>query len=426
MLQHLRSSFRAVGLATALACAALLSACSETDPLAPGLGLAEADTVYRTLARDTVESSVGFAANRSGTMHARVCGPMTTNFDAAVITRARTETVITGTDTARVRVADTLATGTSTSNCETLSFPVVSGQFYRIAVRSIGSQGRYFACYAYDAAACADIVPDPAPQPPPPALTGYYASANGLTGPQLLAALHNIIRTGYHGYEYDSARGHLYENVEDPDDNNLIEDLYVGRIATVNQRFNPNTTTDAGDVNFNAEHTWPQSCGARLDRTSGVRSTGPAGDLHIIFAADELENTRRSNYPFGNVVTVATTSSPADSAGKTSRRGTNAQGLVVYEPRDEKKGDVARAIFYFHARYVPEIPAQISLENFNVEEATLLQWSAQDPPDAFEIARNNEVFAVQGNRNPFIDHPTLLSYIDFPNTAAGSHATCDF
>lgn len=424
MFQHLRSSVRAVGVATALACTALLAACSESDPLAPGLGLVEADTVVRTLQADTVESSVGFAANRDGTIHARVCGPETTNFDAYLITRVRTETVITGTDTARVRMADTVARGNSSSNCEILSAPVTSGTFYRIAVRTVSGSGKYFACWAYDAAVCADLVPEPAPITG----TGYYAGVNGQTGAALLAVLHNIVKTGYNGYEYDSARGHLYENVEDPDDNNLIEDLYVGRISTVNQRFNPNTTTDAGDANLNAEHTWPQSCGARLDRvTTNSRSTGPAGDLHIIFAADELENTRRSNYPFGNVVTVSTTSSPADSAGKTSRRGTNAQGVTVYEPRDEKKGDVARAIFYFYVRYVPEIPASLSLENFNIEEPVLLQWAAQDPPDAFERARNEEVFLVQGNRNPFIDHPEYLTAIgDFSNTVANTRATCTF
>ena len=420
MFMKLGSSRRATGLAIALAVMAAVSACSEADPVAPGLGLAEADTVFRTLGPDTVESNVGFAANRDGTMHLRVCGPMTTDFDASVIARVRTE--------GGSRVADTLATASTDSNCETLSFAAQSGTFYRVVVRSVEGEGRYFACYAFDATFCEGIEPDPAPEPETPTLTGYYASANGLSGAALLAELHDIIRTGYNGFEYDTARGYLYQDVEDPDDDNLIEEIYAGRVATVTQRFNPNTTTDAGDANFQAEHLWPQSCGARLDRTNAAnqnRSTGPRGDLHVIVASDGPANNSRSNHPFGNVTSTTSQFGP-DSAGDFSRLGSNGT-RTVFEPRDEKKGDIARALLYFYVRYVPEIPTSLSLANFNVEEATLVEWSTQDPPDAFERARNQEVFLVQGNRNPFVDHPHLVGLIgDFPNTVTGTSATCNF
>jgi hypothetical protein len=45
--------------------------------------------------------------------------------------------------------------------------------------------------------------------------------------------------------------------------------------------------------------------------------------------------------------------------------------------------------------------------------ATLLTWHATDAPDAYEIARNDFIQSKQLNRNPFIDHPEWVSYINF-------------
>ena len=43
--------------------------------------------------------------------------------------------------------------------------------------------------------------------------------------------------------------------------------------------------------------------------------------------------------------------------------------------------------------------------------ATLLEWHRNDPPDDFEMNRNNVVYTWQFNRNPFIDHPDLVEYL---------------
>ena len=40
-----------------------------------------------------------------------------------------------------------------------------------------------------------------------------------------------------------------------------------------------------------------------------------------------------------------------------------------------------------------------------------LEWNKQDPPDANEIRRNNLIEEYQGNRNPFIDNPSLADKI---------------
>ena len=42
---------------------------------------------------------------------------------------------------------------------------------------------------------------------------------------------------------------------------------------------------------------------------------------------------------------------------------------------------------------------------------TLIEWNYLDPVDAFELERNNEIFELQGNRNPFIDNPEWVDLI---------------
>jgi endonuclease I len=196
----------------------------------------------------------------------------------------------------------------------------------------------------------------------------------------------------------------MYGFVDDPDNDNVIVELYVG-----DDREGVSDRATALLADLNAEHTWPQSLGAETD---------PAmSDLNIIFPADETANNRRSNEPFGMVVADTTYVTPlVTTPEEQSVLGDDAQGRLVFEPRDSKKGDIARAILYFYVRYNYQRTANFALTNFNIEEATLLEWARQDPPDEYERARNNLVYRAQGNRNPFIDRPDFLDAIaDFPN-----------
>jgi hypothetical protein len=144
---------------------------------------------------------------------------------------------------------------------------------------------------------------------------------------------------------------------------------------------------------LNTEHTWPQSKFSR-NFPKGLQK----GDLHILYPVQSNVNSIRSNDPFGNVGTPTQTPCPE------AKRGYSGQsGHAIFEPADEHKGNVARAMFYFSVRYKMPIDAE--------QEAVLRQWDRLDPVDAFERARNERIFEIQGNRNPFIDDAELSSLI---------------
>jgi hypothetical protein len=104
-------------------------------------------------------------------------------------------------------------------------------------------------------------------------------------------------------------------------------------------------------------------------------------------------------------------------------------GFTVFEPRDGAKGDIARALFYMDIRYEGtngELNLQLIDTNPGFGElgrlTELIQWHTNDPPDAFEIRRNNRLQAAQNNRNPFIDYPQFVDCI-YLGTCTGDFAT---
>ncbi len=124
-----------------------------------------------------------------------------------------------------------------------------------------------------------------------------------------------------------------------------------------------------GAASLNCEHVVPQSF---FGKKEPMRS-----DLHHLFACNIGDNSRRGATPYGKFVPPG------------------------------GKGEVARATLYFMMRY-PEVKTpynERSIEMFK-------QWSADDPPDDREMRRNREVQKIQGNRNPFIDHPEWVQDLD--------------
>lgn len=215
----------------------------------------------------------------------------------------------------------------------------------------------------------------------------YYGAAEGQKGQALLGALGEIV-TKHKDLGYDAARDAMFGTVDDLDGDNVIECDYTGRsLSNVSDK----NTAYRGGKGFNAEHTWPQSKGA----------VGPAkSDLHHLFPTDCQANSRRGSYPFGEVESVTW------SEGGSSL-GLDAQGRRAFEPREDQKGNTARALLYFYMVY----GRKADLDNFRVEEATLKRWHQQDPVTAEDRARNDAVYRVQGNRNPFVDRPEFVEAV---------------
>ena len=187
--------------------------------------------------------------------------------------------------------------------------------------------------------------------------------------------------------DYATARNHMYgvnDGIGFEIMEGVIEGVYTGQTAIPD-----GTRTPGGD--FNTEHSWPQSEGADVFPMRG--------DLHHIFPSNQTANSQRASLEFGETV-CASTSCPWDNGG--SERGTDGS-FQVFQVRATRKGDIARAHFYFSVRYGMPIGP--------VEEATLRLWHDMDPPDARETARNAVIKELQGNRNPFVDQPDLVGRI---------------
>ena len=177
--------------------------------------------------------------------------------------------------------------------------------------------------------------------------------------------------------DYYDARLVMFQDLDN--DNGVVECVYTG------VQFQTNTIPS--NLEMNAEHTWPQSHGA----VNGAARS----DLHHLYPVDSAINSLRANHPYCNVEDLM-----RQDGG--SRYG-ETNGVRCFEPRDEHKGNVARAMFYFASVYQQEID--------RAQERTLRAWHELDPVDDAERDRNERVQVIQGSRNPFIDEPTLVGRV---------------
>lgn len=138
---------------------------------------------------------------------------------------------------------------------------------------------------------------------------------------------------------------------------------------------------------MNCEHSWPQSKGA-----VGIAKS----DLHHLFPVMSRMNSRRGNYPFCEVSNVSY-------EGYGSLLGRSKNGTRCFEPRDDHKGDLARAMFYFSIRYGKKIDSE--------QEFYFRKWILEDKVSEKEIFRNDQIESYQNNRNPFIDFEYLVELI---------------
>ena len=179
---------------------------------------------------------------------------------------------------------------------------------------------------------------------------------------------------------------------------------------------------------YNKEHVFPTSW------FGGTSNYPMASDMHYVWPADTKVNIEKSNYPLGYVQTSSFTSNNGTKIG-TSNSSLNYgySNSKVFEPIDSFKGDFARAYLYVVTRYQDSIvfwPGRSSSSNvlsgnkYPGLNSWILQlcvkWSKLDPPSAFEKQRNDGVYSLQTNRNPYIDHPNWVEKVFGVNGNSGA------
>ena len=256
---------------------------------------------------------------------------------------------------------------------------------------------------------------------------GYYDAVDTSTPEALRLSLHEII-DDHTVFPYTSSSTDTWDILEGADENpsNPAHILDVYKNASY-QKFG------GGVGPYNREHVWPNSYGFP------DKGDPPYTDCHHLFLCDVGYNGDRGNraFAFCESGCVEKTTLSNDGAGggsgaypgNSNWRSGDDGGSGSWETWIDRRGDIARAMFYMDVRYEGDVAGEpdlvltdnrslISSADGGVAymglKSVLLQWHRQDPVDEKERDRNDAVFAYQGNRNPFIDHPEWLDDLETP------------
>ncbi|MBK6538593.1 MAG: endonuclease [Ignavibacteria bacterium] len=238
---------------------------------------------------------------------------------------------------------------------------------------------------------------------------GTYYNSISTSSPSFVTDLEGRIRSPYTRISYDSfdeTNIANYASVNNGNGTRSVICVYTGYEYIYSGVFSWGT--------MSREHTFAHSWMPTFPSTS----VDQYSDQYQLFPTHQNNaNGRRSNHPFGIVTNVTY-------QFLNGKVGTNNLGQIVYEPRDEQKGDAARALLYMCIRYDgisgynwdfnwlngTKLP---SLGEAAQDLNLLLDWCRQDPPDKWEIERTDYIQSIQQNRNPFTDHPEYMNYINF-------------
>jgi endonuclease I/methionine-rich copper-binding protein CopC len=237
----------------------------------------------------------------------------------------------------------------------------------------------------------------------------YYLNATGKTGGELKTALHYIIHDHTelpYTIKDSDDEYNVWEALkitdEDPDNSDNVLLIYTGRSELKSHQDDGSDDDDS----WNREHIW-----AKIHGDFGT-DRGAGTDIHHLRPCDKSVNSDRYSKFF-------------DNGGEAHDEATECYyDDDSWEPRDSVKGDIARMIFYMAVCYEgedndPDLEMTNDMDYSDVyytepyfgKLSTLIEWNTQDPVDSTELARNEKVYTIQGNRNPFIDHSEWVDSI---------------
>ncbi len=241
-----------------------------------------------------------------------------------------------------------------------------------------------------------------------PSLTEYYQNFNfELTGESLKTELFNKI-SSHTSLGYSGVTGTAVYSKTDVREDGKIWDIYSNTTS-----FSPSEPygnySKEGD-SYNREHIIPQSL---FSKKEPMRS-----DVFHLYPTDGYVNNRRGNLPHAEVGSISYSSNNNFTiVGTSSTSGVSGN---VCEPNDIYKGDIARTYFYFVTAYQDKVSSFKTYAAFSNDSYPslskwainlYLKWAKEDPVSEKEIKRNEAIYQLQGNRNPFIDYPDLAQRV---------------
>ena len=230
---------------------------------------------------------------------------------------------------------------------------------------------------------------------------GYYSSLKGKKGAELKTAVYNVIKNAK-VLSYGSGNGTWWGFwLTDRDSRGYFIDRYSAKSEWVKA-----TSQGAVGSGMNIEHSFPKSWW-------GGAQNQAYKDLYNLMPCLSKINTTKSNYPMGTVVS-------GDKGNGWTKVGNGSDGNKYWEPADPWKGDFARGYMYMATTYQNlnwegtglQILQKDTYPTLKPWAYTLyIKWAKADRPDALEIQRNEDVYKIQGNRNPYVDFPNLMEYV---------------
>ena len=240
------------------------------------------------------------------------------------------------------------------------------------------------------------------------ARTSYYSSIQSTSNGSTLATnLSSLIGKNTSSISYSNLYTKAYPTTDVLPGTNIVWDIYSNECYTLSDTGSSATAEGAG---FNREHTVPQSW--------FNKQTPMVSDIFHVYPTDIYVNNQRSSYVYDDVKTASKTYKNGSILGK----GTVFSTKTVFEIADEYKGDIARGYFYMAIRYKDKLSSFTGGEAKNIFQTSypylttnaikvFTKWSHEDPVSDKEMIRNDAIYALQKNRNPFIDHPEYIDII---------------
>ena len=208
---------------------------------------------------------------------------------------------------------------------------------------------------------------------------------------------------------YANARDILYSEIEIS--NGYVYGIYTNYNIWLDPQEDPSTYLYENGMD--CEHLWPQSL---YEGSSPMKS-----DMHHLRPCKSNVNSSRGNKPFNEIIdyqtdtwfwlNYASSNIPSTNINEYSESHSNS-----FEPREDKKGDIARAMFYFYTIY-----QNVADDNFfELQKEILYQWHIQDEITEDEIERTWAIASYQNNiPNPFILDSSLIYRCYFYNPELG-------